>query len=188
MSRSRFSSKKTFQSEFFYQFGFSVCHAKHIQQTLCFEPQAGWRLDAFSSCWYQLSRVFSVMEIRMLCNDKLSPCRYFVIDLWRYLQHGYVPGTGSHDHRPILPPSGKSCPNRGGFRLVWSTRRLESLSFITIGSVNYTFALKLPLRKPLKMWMGTKINSRSRFHSEISSSRAKNSNNLVIYCITRMAR
>ena len=60
-----------------------------------------------------------------LCNDKLSPGRHFVIEWWRYLRHGYVPGTGSHDHRPILPPRGKSCPVRGGFRLVWSSCRLD---------------------------------------------------------------
>ena len=67
--------------------------------------------------------------ISAMCNDKLSPCRLFVIEWWRYLQHGYRPGTGSHDHRPILPPSGKSCPVRGEFRLVWNTRRLDTVFY-----------------------------------------------------------
>ena len=35
----------------------------------------------------------------------------------------YLPGTGAHGHEHILPPSGKNCPVRGGFRSVWGDRR-----------------------------------------------------------------
>ena len=37
--------------------------------------------------------------------------------------HGYLPGTGAHGHESILPPSGKKCPVRGGFRFLRSARR-----------------------------------------------------------------
>ena len=35
--------------------------------------------------------------------------------------------------------------------------------FISIGSVNYTFSVKIPLGYPLKMGMGTNINTHSKF-------------------------
>ena len=37
--------------------------------------------------------------------------------------HGHLPGTGAHGHEFILPPSGKNCPVRGGFRFLGSARR-----------------------------------------------------------------
>ena len=43
--------------------------------------------------------------------------------LQKRLSDGYLPGTGAHDLEHILPPSGKNCPVRGGFRFLWSARR-----------------------------------------------------------------
>ena len=122
-----------------------------------------------------------------VCNDKLSPCRHFIIEWWRYLRYRYMPGTGSHDHRPILPHSGKVVPSEEDSA---SGGVLADLiqSVIAVNSANYALSSKLSLRQPLKMWMETKINSSSRFNSEFRSSRARHSNKLVIHCIIRMAR
>ena len=36
---------------------------------------------------------------------------------------GICPEKGAHGHESILPPSGKNCPVRGGFRFLGSARR-----------------------------------------------------------------
>ena len=95
-------------------------------------------------------------------NDKLSTGRHFLMEWWRYLQHGYVPGTGFHDHRSLLPPSGKSCPVRGGFRLIWSTRGLDPV-FHCYRQRELHFFIEVTTRKAIQNMDGTKRNSRSRF-------------------------
>ena len=116
------------------------------------------------------------------CNDKLSPGSHFVIEWWRYLQHGYVPGTGPHNHTPILPSSGKNCPVRGSFRLLWSTRRLDSV-FYCYRQSELHFFLEITTRIAFKNGVGDKDNFSFQVLCEISSSRAKQSINRYITAV-----
>ena len=89
---------------------------------------------------------------------------------------GMCPGTGPHDHRPILPPSSKNCPVRGGFRLSWSTRRLDPV-FYCYRQCELHFFLEITTRIAFKNGVGDKDKFSFQALCEISSSRAKHSIN-----------
>ena len=89
---------------------------------------------------------FAIFQVFVsICNDKLSPGRHFVIEWWRYLQHGYVPGTAPMTISPFCLLRVKVVPSEEDSASCGVLADLMQ-TFIAIGSVNYTFALILPLR------------------------------------------
>ena len=64
---------------------------------------------------------------------------------WRSTWHGHLPGTGAHDHEPILLPSGETVQSEEDSASCGALVDLVQ-SLIAIFSVKYAFLSNLPLR------------------------------------------